>query len=238
VGALYVQIIAGYNLVAADSNGSSDPYVRGRLGSRTHRTQVICDSLNPKWNATPFIFEVPSLDARLRLECLDSDFFKDAPLGDLELTVAEASLDPESSIIRRSLSNVAHGELELMLFYVPGKAHGELEFMLFYVPGKGSSQESDVSPPVTPAPPADMSADTSTAASVDPSSLPEGSPVTSPVTKAGWTPWGPAAPSEAASTNVEPRQQRSSSNPFASDSPQKGGYLAVPQKIRRRKEDI
>ena len=45
-----VTVHSGTGLIAADSNGSSDPYVRLTSGQRTLQTKFIARTLYPKWN--------------------------------------------------------------------------------------------------------------------------------------------------------------------------------------------
>jgi len=227
VGAVYVQIIAGHNLVVADSNGSSDPYVRVRLGTRTQRTNVICDCLNPKWNANPFIFEVPSRYASLKIECLDSDFFKDDPLGELEIMIADIPTDPERSVMRRALSNVAHGELEFKLLYVHGKGAlpEPVPAAQATVPAKGQvpAAADTCTSPASPSSPSSLSTELFPEAAGSRAS-------------ALWTPWGPAAPSEVGAVRTESRPRTVSSNPFEAqqDSPTKqAGYLGAADSRRQ-----
>ena len=49
---LVVTIIEGADLQASDPNGGSDPYCEASMGSQEHRTKVIPNNLNPKWNST------------------------------------------------------------------------------------------------------------------------------------------------------------------------------------------
>lgn len=194
VGALYVQIVAGYNLVAKDRNGTSDPWVRVKFGDKTQRTNVIAENLNPRWNSNPFIFEVHSTDTLLRLECFDSDFFKDDPIGDLEMLAAQAPVDPESTTVRCALENVPHGELEFKLLYVPGKLpRHEMAPMVMRAA-------------TTPVPVINSAASTP-APVID--SRPESPAGSTP----SWTPWGPAGTSEPSSGRKLPRSR----NPFGPD---------------------
>jgi len=217
IGALFVQIIAGYNLVAADTNGTSDPYVRVTLGKRTQRTPVICDTLNPTWNASPFVFEVPSLETVVSFEVLDSDFFKDDPLGDFDVRVSEVPIDAESSLVRRRLANVPHGEIELKLYLLLGKemhhvphpwqtgiaetlVHDEhLQEISTQEPG--SNLQDDAMKPQSSMEHGNTQA--STEAQQQQSTTP-------------WTPWGPprAPPTTTPPTSARTRTQTNSNNPF------------------------
>lgn len=118
VGVLYVRVVAGYNLINADDVGFSDPYVRVTLGRKMKRTEVINDSLNPKWRTDPFVFDVPSIDSTVKFEVLDDDFLKDDPLGNLTLHVRSVQ-SALKECTRHTLKDVPHGEIELELAFVP-----------------------------------------------------------------------------------------------------------------------
>lgn len=122
VGAAYVRVVAGHNLIPADSNGSSDPYVRVWLGQRMKRTHIVGNSLNPRWDASSFIMHVPSFDACIRFEALDDDVVSSDPLGELVIKVADLPTELSNACGRHTLAHVAHGELELELLFVPGTA--------------------------------------------------------------------------------------------------------------------
>lgn len=73
VGALWVRIIAAYDLINADWFSLSDPYVKVTVGSRTERTHIIDDNLNPRWECEPWVFDVPRHSALVCFEVLDKD---------------------------------------------------------------------------------------------------------------------------------------------------------------------
>ncbi|XP_076444940.1 intersectin-1-like isoform X4 [Babylonia areolata] len=52
VGRLLVVLLEGCDLRACDSTGKSDPYCEVSMGSQEHRTRVVNNTLNPKWNAS------------------------------------------------------------------------------------------------------------------------------------------------------------------------------------------
>uniref|UniRef100_A0A7S2S1Z4 Calmodulin n=1 Tax=Mucochytrium quahogii TaxID=96639 RepID=A0A7S2S1Z4_9STRA len=47
---LYIRVLQGRNLPAADANGYSDPYCRVRCRGKTQKTRTVKRTLNPKWN--------------------------------------------------------------------------------------------------------------------------------------------------------------------------------------------
>ena len=75
---LEVTVIAGKDLIAADDNGKSDPYLRLHIGDEVDKgqqTHVIKKTLNPMWNQT-FCFELNTSNMNsdsLVLECFDYD---------------------------------------------------------------------------------------------------------------------------------------------------------------------
>ena len=67
-GILSVRVIAAYNLINTDTGffgDVSDPYVTIRLESQSEkqqkRTHTINNDLNPRWNSSPFLFQVEHL---------------------------------------------------------------------------------------------------------------------------------------------------------------------------------
>lgn len=55
-GTLYVQLLRAKGLLAADSNGFSDPYAKLSLGEQKQRSRTIRKTLNPVWNSEIFAF--------------------------------------------------------------------------------------------------------------------------------------------------------------------------------------
>jgi len=51
-GIAIVRIFRGIDLVAADLNGKSDPYVKLKCGGKKAKTKVVNKSLNPEWDET------------------------------------------------------------------------------------------------------------------------------------------------------------------------------------------
>lgn len=57
---LKIHLIEGQNLVAMDKNGTSDPYVKFKMGGRLlHKSKTLHRDLNPVWDET---FTVPIED--------------------------------------------------------------------------------------------------------------------------------------------------------------------------------
>jgi len=92
-GILRVRIDKAKNLLSADSNGLSDPYVIVKLGSETKKTAVKYKTLNPVWGEMIEFEGLTIEDARTRgltFRVMDKDTFsKDDPLGDLMVNLLE-----------------------------------------------------------------------------------------------------------------------------------------------------
>jgi len=155
LGVLYVRIIAASNLEGVErrpeegASASLALFTRVRVGAghaRTKRTELICGTSNPEWDAAPFLFNVPSLDAVVTIDIFDSDITKDDLLGSLSLPVGNVDvmeslptrfswqtdyLWPPSRYPLRKVqtieeapcvgeqSNQQRGELELDLWFCP-----------------------------------------------------------------------------------------------------------------------
>lgn len=123
IGALYVRVIAGHNLISPRPSGCSNPYVAVQMGEEMKRTDGAADTTNPRWyNSAPMVFDVSAVASELRLQVLSSDVAGDDFLGVLSVRVADMSQGPKDHFDRRRLADVAHGELEFELVYLPGAA--------------------------------------------------------------------------------------------------------------------
>ncbi|ORX90809.1 C2 calcium-dependent membrane targeting, partial [Basidiobolus meristosporus CBS 931.73] len=81
-GILTVTIVQAKDLVAADSNGLSDPYVRVRSGRKAlYKTKAIKKTLEPKWNET-FTIPLNGTPMKLNFSVRDRNLLQDAYLGE------------------------------------------------------------------------------------------------------------------------------------------------------------
>uniref|UniRef100_T1IY47 Intersectin-1 n=1 Tax=Strigamia maritima TaxID=126957 RepID=T1IY47_STRMM len=89
VGRLLVVVMEGCNLKAKLS-GQCDPYCEVNMGSQEHRTKVILDTTNPKWNQS-MQFTVKDIDQDvLCITVFDRDYFSPNEfLGRTEVRVAD-----------------------------------------------------------------------------------------------------------------------------------------------------
>lgn len=126
-GALYVRVIAAYDLVNPGAHHSVDAYVRVVLGTRLKRTNSVATGLSPRWDGEPFVFEVPVMEATPDLACkfevFDSDLMKDVPLGSLSIPARHFPRAP--GLLRRPLAGVDRGELEVELVFMGDEEAGE-----------------------------------------------------------------------------------------------------------------
>jgi len=91
-GVLRVKIFSAQDLLAADPNGLSDPYVRIVFGAKKATTKVMYETLDPIWNE---VFEFEGwmndlLDFPLKLSVWDKDkgtLNRDDPLGAAQLNL-------------------------------------------------------------------------------------------------------------------------------------------------------
>ena len=85
---LVVRVLEAKNLLAIDSKGSSDPYVRLQLGKQKCKTKVMKKSLNPQWDEE-FSFRVDDLNDELVVSVMDEDkYFNDDFVGQVRIPVS------------------------------------------------------------------------------------------------------------------------------------------------------
>lgn len=85
---LVVRVIEAKNLVAPDSNGLSDLYVRLQLGKQKFKTKVIKKNLEPKWDEQ-FCFWVDDLKGKLVVSVMDEDkFFNHDLVGRIKVPIS------------------------------------------------------------------------------------------------------------------------------------------------------
>ncbi|KAI3682838.1 hypothetical protein L1987_83145 [Smallanthus sonchifolius] len=85
---LLVRVIEGRNMPPLDQNGSSDPYVKLKLGHQRFKTKVVKKCLNPSW-CEEFSLKVEDLKEQLVVSVFDEDkFFSDDFIGSVKIPVA------------------------------------------------------------------------------------------------------------------------------------------------------
>jgi len=79
LGQLVLRIVSGTNLLAADSNGKSDPFVELRVGKKKKKTKTKMRTRDPVWNEE-FTFDIWSIQDKIELEIFDWDAVGDNDL--------------------------------------------------------------------------------------------------------------------------------------------------------------
>ncbi|EGG14639.1 hypothetical protein DFA_10897 [Cavenderia fasciculata] len=117
INQLSIKIHSAKNLIAADLNGKSDPYVRLRVtsNSRTFQTKVIPKNLNPVWNES-FIVEIQNAQYDLVVvEVYDKDAVGSDDL--IGFVPIDPALLPKGIEVTtwEKLSWVPHGDINLSI---------------------------------------------------------------------------------------------------------------------------
>ncbi|XP_063432258.1 multiple C2 and transmembrane domain-containing protein 1-like isoform X3 [Mytilus trossulus] len=95
----------GRDLVIRDSSGTSDPYVKFKLGNKMlHKSKTVYKNLNPQWNET-FHLLIEDLFQPVQLQVYDYDRGRfDDPMGSADIDLSLIELN-ESSEIKLELSD-------------------------------------------------------------------------------------------------------------------------------------
>ena len=108
---LYIKIVQARDLIAADSSGTSDPYVRIYMGDDIKgavKTKVVPKNLNPVWNEK-FEIQVPGALRRelLTIEVFDKDLIgSDDLLGKFTISLSSMELRPTTGTYSSKLFGV------------------------------------------------------------------------------------------------------------------------------------
>ncbi|XP_033633799.1 multiple C2 and transmembrane domain-containing protein 1-like isoform X2 [Asterias rubens] len=93
---LDVHLKEGCDLAIRDRSGTSDPYVKFRIGGKTaYKSHIIYKNLNPKWDEK-FTMAIEDINKPLEIFVVDRDrgFISDDPMGSVRLDLM--SLEPET----------------------------------------------------------------------------------------------------------------------------------------------
>ena len=135
-GVLTVYMRAARGLMAADSNGLSDPYVVAKLCGQRKKTHVIKGTLNPAWGLK-LDFEHVALEdvvaQGLRLDVYDYDMLsRDDPLGGLDVSLGELGGKKKVCVFNEALPTKGTLEFTVTWEELPARmtTSGTLEIVL------------------------------------------------------------------------------------------------------------
>jgi hypothetical protein len=87
MGRLDIRVVEARNLPDTEMVGKPDPYVIVKLEHQTHKTKVVNDSLNPKWDEVIKFLVSDQNSAQLRFEVWNSNVVSDEFLGCYTLSI-------------------------------------------------------------------------------------------------------------------------------------------------------
>ncbi|XP_075431363.1 multiple C2 and transmembrane domain-containing protein 2 isoform X2 [Ascaphus truei] len=98
---LTIHLKEGRNLVIRDRSGTSDPYVKFKLGKKTlYKSKVIYKNLNPVWDET-LVLPIQSLDQKLHIKVYDRDLTTDDFMGSAVLVLQDLELNKTAERVFR-----------------------------------------------------------------------------------------------------------------------------------------
>jgi len=116
---LFVEVIAGKDLIAADSNGLSDPYLElapTMKGCKAKKTKVVDKTLNPLWgDKLSWAVAHWRLGDKVALHCWDKDKLGKDSLGTADVKVGNVC-DGERHTLTLPLKGVDSGTVTLTLY--------------------------------------------------------------------------------------------------------------------------
>jgi len=77
---VFVTLTKAKNLAASDIGGSSDPYVKIRIGRQTVKSKTVTQCLNPEWNEKLILSWTGESKHELEIEVWDEDLISDDDL--------------------------------------------------------------------------------------------------------------------------------------------------------------
>eukprot|EP00002_Diphylleia_rotans_P001016 TRINITY_DN10556_c0_g1_i10.p1 TRINITY_DN10556_c0_g1~~TRINITY_DN10556_c0_g1_i10.p1 ORF type:complete len:1388 (+),score=278.91 TRINITY_DN10556_c0_g1_i10:174-4166(+) len=118
---LHVGVIEARNLLAADRQGTSDPYCKVTIQGKSQKTEIIDAQLNPTWNQTLVFKGITEVKGTIMIEVLDHDKFStDDSLGIVEIPLAdtrEEVLDQWYDLKPKSKGAEARGSVHISTFF-------------------------------------------------------------------------------------------------------------------------
>ncbi|KAK7459723.1 hypothetical protein BaRGS_00038959, partial [Batillaria attramentaria] len=90
---LDIQLHDGKDLVVRDSCGTSDPYVKFKIGGKQlYKSRTVYKNLNPKWDET-FTLAIEDINKPINVKVYDYDRgLHDDPMGSAELDCSQLEI--------------------------------------------------------------------------------------------------------------------------------------------------
>lgn len=121
-GVLRIEVVAAKDLIKADIGmlglGKSDPYAIITIGAQEFRTQVIPNTVNPKWNyyCEAVVYQIPG--TTLDIEVMDEDqSSKDDFLGRVSVAVSDLESQGQADMWL-TLDDTKSGKIRLRTFWL------------------------------------------------------------------------------------------------------------------------
>ncbi|XP_055687103.1 multiple C2 and transmembrane domain-containing protein isoform X2 [Lutzomyia longipalpis] len=121
---LRIHLISGHNLVAMDKNGTSDPYVKFKVGGRLlYKSRTVHRDLNPVWDET-FVVPIEDPFQPINIKVFDYDWgLQDDFMGSAQLNLTTVELCRAQDIVLKledsSRSGRTLGEIKLSITLWP-----------------------------------------------------------------------------------------------------------------------
>ncbi|CAE7809585.1 ADPRM [Symbiodinium sp. CCMP2592] len=116
LGAVYIRIVRAKKLPTTSAQHPT-PFVRVTVGDRAQRTESCDEALNPRWEASPFVFEVSSKKMDLLLEVQSSDVTGDETFGTVRIPISEVAVGAPK--LSSAALSPGGGELEYEALFQP-----------------------------------------------------------------------------------------------------------------------
>lgn len=116
LGAVYIRIVRAKKLPTTGAQHPT-PFVRVTVGDRAQRTESCDEALNPRWEASPFVFEVSSKNMDLVLEVQSSDVTGDETFGTVRIPISDVAV--AAPRLTSAALSPAGGELEFEALFQP-----------------------------------------------------------------------------------------------------------------------
>eukprot|EP01006_Ploeotia_vitrea_P054286 TRINITY_DN67869_c5_g1_i1.p2 TRINITY_DN67869_c5_g1~~TRINITY_DN67869_c5_g1_i1.p2 ORF type:complete len:400 (-),score=85.40 TRINITY_DN67869_c5_g1_i1:1719-2918(-) len=114
MGKMEVTVVEGRNLAAKDVDGTSDPFVKLKVGHREVSTRVIKSTLNPRWNEKFTLNVGDEHKDQLLISVWDKDFIGKESLGSYSLSLGNLNKNVPNDMWL-NLQRIKRGELHIVI---------------------------------------------------------------------------------------------------------------------------